>query len=196
MDPNPQDLPESLSFGLPKSIVLIGMMGAGKTTIGRRVAERLGVRFVDADKEIEKAAGQSISELFEEYGEAYFRDGERRVIARLLSGPPCVVAAGGGAYIEPVTRATIDARAITLWLRADVDVLWERVRRRSHRPLLRTGNPRATLKGLMAERYPVYAEADIVVDSEDLPKEDMADRVIEALRAYLEHNSGRGRARQ
>lgn len=196
MDPNPQDSPESLSFGLPKSIVLIGMMGAGKTTIGRRVAERLGVRFVDADKEIEKAAGQSISELFEEYGEAYFRDGERRVIARLLSGPPCVVAAGGGAYIEPVTRATIDARAITLWLRADADVLWERVRRRSHRPLLRTGNPKATLEGLMAERYPVYAEADIVVDSEDLPKEDMADRVIEALRAYLEHNSGRGRARQ
>ncbi len=168
-----------------KTLVLVGMMGAGKTAIGRRVAARLGLPFVDADAEIEAAAGCSIPDIFELHGEAAFRDGERRVIRRLLEGPVRVLATGGGAFMDPETRRLIAERAVSLWLRADLDTLWRRVRRRDDRPLLRTENPRETLRQLIEERYPVYAEADIVVDSTDAPREETVERVLAALRDHL-----------
>ncbi|MDJ0683936.1 MAG: shikimate kinase [Alphaproteobacteria bacterium] len=166
---------------LRRPLVLIGMMGAGKTTIGRRLAERLGVGFVDADREIEAAAGRSIPEIFEEYGEAHFRDGERRVIARLLDAEPFILATGGGAFMDEETRELIATRATSLWLRADLDLLWARVSKRGHRPLLHTENPRQTLADLVERRYPVYAEADLVVDSLDGPKDDTVNACIDAL---------------
>ncbi len=181
--------PDTLSLpDLPKTLVLIGMMGAGKSTIGRHVAERLGVPFKDADREIEDAAGRTIEEIFAEFGEAHFRSGERRVIARLLEEEPFVLATGGGAYIDPETRALIAERAISVWLRADLDLLWARVSRRANRPLLKTENPRETLAGLIDARYPVYAEADIIVDSEDIAKDAMAVHVIAAVTDYLKAN--------
>ena len=176
---------------LTKPLVLIGMMGAGKSTVGRFVADRLDVPFKDADKEIEEAAGRSVEEIFAEFGEAHFRSGERRVISRLLQEGPFVLATGGGAYIDAETRALIGKYAICVWLRADFDLLWARVSKRSHRPLLKTENPRQTLAELMERRYPVYAGADIVVDSQDIPKEDMAERVIQALAHYLETGNER-----
>lgn len=167
---------------VPKTIILVGLMGAGKTCIGARLADRLGLGFVDADAEIELAAGCSISDIFELYGEAAFRDGERRVIARLLKGPVCVMAAGGGAFMDAQTRAAMRARAISVWLRADLDLLVSRVGRRNSRPILKGGNRREILKSLIEERYPVYAEADIVVDSVNEPPGVTVERVLQALR--------------
>ncbi|HXZ01989.1 MAG TPA: shikimate kinase [Stellaceae bacterium] len=168
-----------------KTIALVGLMGAGKTSIGRRLAQRLGLPFVDADAEIEAAAGTSVEEIFRRHGEAAFRDGERRVIARLLDGPVQVLATGGGAIMDSSTRALLRARAITVWLRADLDVMLARVARRNNRPLLKGGDPRAVLESLIAERYPVYAEADITVDSVDGPPEATLERVLAALAGAL-----------
>jgi shikimate kinase len=160
-------------------------MGAGKSAIGKRLAQRLGLPFVDADDEIEHAAGCTIGEFFEKYGEAEFRAGERRVIARLLDEPPRVLSTGGGAYMDAETRALMRIKAVTVWLRADLDVLFDRVRRRGHRPLLREGDPKEILGRLMTQRYPVYAEADIIVDSTAQPADRTTEQVIEALQAHL-----------
>jgi shikimate kinase len=166
---------------VPKTIVLVGLMGAGKSCVGRRLAAAIGLPFVDADKEIEEAAGCSIPDLFSRYGEVAFRDGERRVIHRLLEGPLHVLATGGGAFIDPGTRAEIRARGISVWLRADLDLLICRTARRNNRPLLNVSDPQAKLAELMAQRYPIYAEADITIDSDDSPPEATVDRVIAAL---------------
>lgn len=168
---------------IQNTIVLVGLMGAGKTCIGRRLAERLSCAFVDADEEIEKAAGCSVPDIFELYGETAFRDGERRVIARLLNDPPHVLATGGGAFIDPEVRQNIANTATSVWLRADLDLLLQRTSRRSDRPLLAQGDRRETLERLMAERYPVYAEADIVVDSAREVPDVTVERVLEALAA-------------
>jgi len=168
-----------------RSIVLVGMMGAGKTTIGKRLASRLNVPFVDADVEIEKAAALSIPEIFASHGEPYFRDGERRVIARLLTEGPQVLATGGGAFMNPQTRAAIAEKGISVWLHADVAVLLSRVRRRSSRPLLNTPDPEGTLRRLVAERSPVYALADITVQSPDEPHDVVCAEVIRSLYAHL-----------
>jgi shikimate kinase len=171
---------------LPKPLVLVGLMGAGKSAVGRRVASRLDIPFIDADTEIEKAAGCTISEIFAREGEEGFRAGERRVVTRLLSTEPVhVLATGGGAFMDPDTRALIREKAISLWLRADLDILFERVSRRSHRPLLKTADPKGTLRALMEQRYPVYAEAEIIVDSGEGPIGPMVARVMAALREYL-----------
>ncbi|MBM3541602.1 MAG: shikimate kinase [Alphaproteobacteria bacterium] len=164
-----------------RSIVLVGLMGAGKTCIGKRLAKRLGLPFADADAAIEKAAGCTIPEIFAQHGEAAFREGERKVISRLLDDPPHVLATGGGAFMDPETRARIKARAVSIWLRAELDVLLRRTARRSNRPLLNAGDPREVLERLMAVRYPVYAEADITVDSADLPADVTVDKVMVAL---------------
>ena len=146
---------------LNKTVALVGMMGAGKSSIGRRLAARLSTPFRDADGEIETAAGCSVSEIFERYGEAAFRDGERRVIARLLGEPPHVLATGGGAFMDPETRARLKEKAVSVWIKAPVELLLQRVQRRDTRPLLRNGDPKETLMRLLAQREPVYAEADI-----------------------------------
>jgi len=164
-----------------KTIVLVGLMGAGKTSIGRRLAGRLGLPFTDADVEITKAAGCSIDDIFELYGEEAFRDGERRVIARLLEDQPHVLATGGGAFMAPETRARVAERGISVWLRAGLDLLVERTSRKRTRPLLRTGDPRATLQRLMDERHPVYALADVTVDTGTEPHDITVGRVIEGL---------------
>ena len=169
---------------LDRPIVMVGMMGAGKSAIGRRLAHRLGVPFVDADAEIESAAGATIAEIFEKHGEAAFRDGERRVIARLLEGPIGVLATGGGAFMDAETRARIKSRAVTVWLKADLDTLVDRVSRRGHRPLLKNGDPREILARLIALRDPVYAEADITVETGHAPAAATVERVIEALAAF------------
>ncbi len=182
MEPN--DAPQSANaepWPPARTIALVGLMGAGKTTVGRRLAERLDVPFTDADDEIAAAAGRTITEIFEEFGEAQFRDGERRVIERLLDGPPGVLATGGGAFMDPRTRALLKERAISVWLRADLEVLMRRVSRRDTRPLLRVADPRARMRALMAERHPVYAEADIVVDSGDGPKADTVEAIVQAI---------------
>lgn len=172
-------------LSLPRTVALVGLMGAGKSAIGKRLALRLGLPFVDADDEIERAAGCSIAEFFEKYGEQEFRAGERRVIARLLEETPRILSTGGGAYMDPETRALMRTKALTIWLRAELDVLFERVRKRAHRPLLRQGDPREILDRLMQQRYPIYAEADIVVDSTAQPADRTTEQVIDALRAYL-----------
>lgn len=169
----------------PKTIALVGLMGAGKTAVGRRLAQRLGVEFADADAEIEKAANATIAEIFAEQGEPFFRTREREVIKRLLANPVHVLATGGGAFMDPATRALLRERAITIWLRASLDVMLARVMRRSNRPLLKAGDPRTVLERLMAERYPVYAEADITVDSIDGPAELTLERLMAALAPYL-----------
>ncbi len=170
--------------GLDKTLVLVGLMGAGKSSVGRRVAGRLGLPFFDADHEIEAAAGCSIADLFARYGEPAFRDGERRVMSRLLGGPTAVVATGGGAFVDPQTRALIAEKALSLWLRADLDLLVKRTSGRDHRPLLRHGDPRAILAGLIEARYPIYAEADLVVDSVDQPTDMTVQAVMQALRNH------------
>ncbi len=171
---------------LPRTLVLVGLMGAGKSSIGRRLAQRLGVDFLDADAEIESAAGRTIPEIFEELGEPAFRDGERRVIRRLLEDrTPHVLATGGGAFMAPDTRAAIKEKGLSLWLKADLDTLFERVSRRSNRPLLRTADPKETLRGLMAVRYPVYAESDIVVETKRVPIETTVEKVYQAVVAHL-----------
>ena len=180
-----------LPLSVPRTVALVGLMGAGKSAIGKRLAARLGLPFVDADDEIEHAAGCTIAEFFEKYGEAEFRAGERRVIARLLDEPPHVLSTGGGAYMDPETRALMRAKAITVWLRADLDVLFDRVRKRTHRPLLRQGDPREILANLMKQRYPIYAEANIVVDSTAQPADRTTEQTIAALRVYLQaHPTG------
>ena len=178
--------------GLDRSIVLVGLMGAGKTSVGRRLASRLGLPFVDADQEIEAAAGCTIQEIFDRFGEAGFRDGERRVIARLLEGPPHVLSTGGGAFMDPATRALIRRRGLSVWLRAELDVLVARTARRDNRPLLKTGEPRDILRRLMETRYPVYAEADLTVDSDERSAEEP--RVIVA-EEYRVGDGGTGRRR-
>jgi shikimate kinase len=164
-----------------RSVVLVGMMGAGKSSIGRRVAVRLGVPFVDADAEIEKAAQMTIPELFSQRGEAEFRAGEARVILRLLEGGPQVLATGGGAFMNPDTRAAIASKGISIWLSAEFDVLMKRIKRRQDRPLLKTDDPAATLRQLMDVRYPVYAMADLTVQSRDVPHDKIVDEIVSAL---------------
>jgi shikimate kinase len=171
---------------LPRTVVLVGLMGAGKTAIGKRLAARLGLPFVDADVEIEAAAGCTIEEYFLAHGEAAFRDGERRVIGRLLERPVHILATGGGAFIDPVTRALMRGRVITVWLRAELEVLVGRTARRNNRPLLKQGEPpREVLDRLITLRYPIYAQADLTVDSEDCPLEEMVDRVLAAVERHL-----------
>ncbi len=168
-----------------RSIVLIGLMGAGKTTIGRRLAKKLKLPFADADTEIEKAAGKTVPEIFEEHGEQYFRDGERRVIERLLSEQPRVLATGGGAYMSDETRATIADKGISIWLKADFELLMKRVRKRSNRPLLKTDDPEAVMRKLIAERYPVYGNSNIMVESRDVPHDQIVIACIETLADHL-----------
>jgi shikimate kinase len=174
-----------------RPLVLVGLMGAGKSCIGRRLAQRLGLPFVDADREIEQAAGCSIPEIFARHGEQAFRDGERRVILRLLESPPFVLATGGGAFIDPRTRAVIREKAVSIWLRADLDLLVKRTARRNDRPLLQVEDPRAKLAELMAQRYPIYAEADITVDSQDGPPDATLERVLAALADYLKRRAAK-----
>jgi len=172
---------QAQGFALCRTIVLVGLMGAGKTKIGRRLATRLKLPFFDSDSEIEAAAGETIEEIFRHRGEAVFRDGERRVIARLLAQPVHVLATGGGAFMDPATRALIVRRGVSVWLRADLDVLFARVSRRTNRPLLQRQDPRAVLAELIERRYPIYAEADVVIDSGEGPLELTTTRVIGAL---------------
>ena len=185
--PEPQDPapPADVAARIGRSIVLIGLMGAGKTSIGRLLAERLGLPFVDSDAEIERAGGATIEEIFAHEGEATFRSGERRVIARLLSGPPAVIATGGGAYLDPSTRAAVRERAISVWLKASLETLVRRTARRGGRPLLKQGDPRKILATLIDERYPVYGEADLTVETGEEPPEIVARRVLAALEAHL-----------
>jgi shikimate kinase len=164
-----------------RTIVLVGLMGAGKTKIGRRLAIRLGLPFFDSDQEIEAAAGETIEEIFANRGERAFREGERRVIARLLTNPVHVLATGGGAFIDPLTRAAVRRRGVSLWLRADLDVLVQRVSRRHDRPLLNAGDPRAILAQLIERRHPIYGEADITIDSGEGSPEATVNRGIAAL---------------
>lgn len=168
-----------------RPLVLIGMMGAGKTTVGRRLASRLNRRFVDSDEEIETAAQMSIPEIFAQHGEAEFRAGETRVIARILKQSDIVLATGGGAFINPDTRALILSSSVSVWIKADFDLLFARVSKRSNRPLLQTDNPRETLKGLIETRYPVYAEADVTVLSRDVPHDTVASELIRVVSAHL-----------
>lgn len=178
--PNPAPQPQPPSR-LEKMVVLVGLMGAGKSCVGRRVAQRLNIPFVDADAEVEVAAGCSIADIFAQYGEEAFRDGERRVIARLLDGSPSVLATGGGAFIDDQTRKLILDKAISVWLRADLDTLVHRTSGRTHRPLLNQGDPKETLAKLMDQRYPIYAQADIVVDTGSDSATITCNRVMEAL---------------
>jgi shikimate kinase len=165
-----------------KSIVLVGLMGAGKTTIGRRLAKRLRLPFVDSDVEIEAAAGLSIPEIFARFGEPHFRDGERRVIARLIEGQPSVIATGGGAFMNDETRALVLARCTAVWLDGDIEMLAERVRRSGHRPLLDKEDPASSLRALAAVRNPVYAEAHLRVQSDRQKHEDTVEEIVGLLR--------------
>jgi shikimate kinase len=174
--------------GRLRNVVLVGLMGAGKSSVGRRLAGRLGFAFIDADTEIEKAAGASIPEIFASHGEAAFRDGERKVIARLMDQPHVVLATGGGAFMNADTRSRVRERGISIWLKAELDILVKRCARRSNRPLLANGDLKATLSRLMSERYPVYAEADITVTSVDGPHDAVVDQIMQALpAAYHEY---------
>lgn len=168
-----------------RPVVLVGMMGAGKTTVGRRLAARLGRHFVDSDEEVEKAAGMSIEEIFAKHGEADFRAGEARVIARLLKERDLVLGTGGGAFMNAETRQLIKACSVSVWISADFELLFQRVQRRANRPLLKTTNPRETLQALIDTRYPTYAEADVTVVSKDVPQDQVAEEVIDALLGRL-----------
>ncbi len=170
-----------LGQSLDRSIVLVGLMGAGKSTVGRRLAKRIGLPFIDADAEIEAAAKLSVAEIFERFGEDYFRDGERRVIARLLLGPPVVMATGGGAFMNAETRALIAVGAISVWLDANIPVLAERVARRGTRPLVSGRDPVAVLSELADQRAPIYAQADIRIASDRAPHELAVTAIIEGL---------------
>jgi len=169
-----------------RSIVLVGMMGVGKSSVGRRLAARLAIPFVDADVEIEKAAGMSITDIFSHQGEAYFRSGEARVIARLLEGGPQVLAAGGGAFMNPNTRDLVRAKGVSVWLKAEIDVLLRRIsKRRNDRPLLQTADPGETLRALLVEREPVYAQSDLIVQSREVPHDAVVADIMTALAAWL-----------
>lgn len=172
-------------LALDRPVALVGLMGAGKSTVGRRLAAALNLPFVDADAEIENAAGMSVQDIFAQFGEDYFRQGERRVIERLLNEPPHVLATGGGAFIDPSTRALMREKAISVWLRADLDVLMRRVERRDDRPLLKGDNPRGVMRKLMDIRYPIYGEADVIVDSSPGPHAASVLAVLRGLRAKL-----------
>ena len=187
-----QNAPSGGRLPLPagKSVVLIGLMGAGKSSVGRRLAKALEIPFVDADEEVERAAGCSIEDIFRLYGEPAFRDGEERVIARLLESGSQVLATGGGAFMNANTRERIRQSAISVWLRADLDLLVRRTSRRGGRPLLAHGDPRKTLERLMAERYPVYTEADLTVDTTDENIERMVDRILVSLQERFETGVG------
>ena len=167
-------------------IILVGLMGAGKSNLGKRIANATSLPFKDSDREIEIAADASISEIFEKFGETYFRDGERRVIARLLGGEQAVIATGGGAYMDENIRSMAREKAISVWLRADIDLLVSRTSRRTHRPLLNTGNPRQILQNLIDLRYPIYELADVIVDVNDEPAAHTANRVLAAIRDFAE----------
>jgi len=175
-----------------RTLAMIGMMGAGKSAIGRRLGNRLGLPFVDADNEIELAANASIPEIFDKHGEAYFRDGERRVIQRLLNGEPKVLATGGGAFIQPETRQAIQASAISIWLKADRDLLLSRIKRRSNRPLLKNGDPADIIDELIAARYPIYAQAAIHIQSRDVAHDIVIDDILTALDDYLQREAVEG----
>ena len=169
-----------------RPIIMIGLMGAGKTTIGRRLANRLVIPFRDADHEIEAAANLSVAEIFAEHGESYFREGEKKVIARLLDDGSQVLATGGGAWMNEETRALVKGKGLSIWLKAEFDVLMARVRRRSHRPLLKDPDPEGVMQRLIDERYPVYAESDLTVMSVDTPHE----AIVEAVMVELERHLG------
>jgi len=178
------------AFRDAKPIVIIGMMGAGKSTVGKRVAHFLGLEFVDSDDEIEIAAGMPIPDIFETHGEEEFRAGETRVIARLLrTRRNAIISTGGGAYMDPVTRKNIANQGICLWLKADVELLFDRVSRRNTRPLLRTPDPFGTLKSLVDQRYPTYAEADVTVISHEASHDQIAAEIVAALADYLDPNT-------
>jgi len=184
LGPAPRDAAIVAALGRG-TIVLVGMMGAGKSSIGRRLAARLGIPFADADAEIEQAAGMSIEDIFEAHGEPAFRSGEARVIARLLEHGPQVLATGGGAFMNSQTRANIHHKGISVWLKAEPDVLARRLRRRSDRPLLKTADPMATLANLLAERNPIYGEANLIVVSRDVSHEIIVEEIVTALRRKL-----------
>lgn len=177
-----------------RSVVFIGLMGAGKTAIGRKVAGHLGLDFIDSDHEIESVSRMTVPELFEKYGEAEFRSLEGRVLSRLLKNGPRVVSTGGGAYMNERTRRVIARHGISVWLKADLDVLMERVRRRQNRPLLKTDDPQAVMRNLMELRYPVYAGADITIQSRDVSKDQIASEVIEGLEMLMKKRRSRKRA--
>ena len=166
---------------LNRTVVLVGMMGVGKSSIGRRLAACLGVPFRDADSQVESAAGCTITDIFERFGEEAFREGERKVIARLLNEPPHVMATGGGAFVDPLTRENMKRQAVTIWLKAPVELLLARTRRRDTRPLLRTGDPREILERLLTERSPIYSQADFELDSEDGPHATVVERIVALL---------------
>jgi len=182
---NAQTDPVALAIDRP--IVLVGLMGSGKTNMGRRLAARLGLPFYDSDAEFETAAGCSISDYFAKHGEPAFREGERKVISRLLDGPPCILATGGGAFCDPETRAGIKAKALSIWLRAELDLLVRRTAGRDHRPLLKQGDPRQILAHLIEIRHPFYSQADIVVDTTDVPSDVTLGTVMTALTHHLEN---------
>lgn len=182
--PDPDDVEKASRIASQlgkRAIVMVGLMGCGKSSVGRRLAARLNLTFVDADDEIEKRAGQSIEDIFAEHGEAFFRDREKLVIASLLKDGPMVLATGGGAFVAPETRQVIKQTGVSVWLKAELPVLMRRVARRDNRPLLRTADPEAVMRELMAARYPVYAEADITIDSRDEPHEVIVSDILEAL---------------
>ena len=167
-----------------KTIVLVGIMGAGKSTVGKILADRLGMRFIDADQEIERAAGCTITDFFEKYGEVEFRKGEERVISRILAGEPCILATGGGAFMSEATRLLIKKIATSVWLRVSFEVLAKRLEKRSDRPLLQTADPQQTLKALIKKRYPIYNDADFIVDAENDGVDITVSKVVECLGDY------------
>jgi shikimate kinase len=178
--------PEAVVAALGRrSVVLVGMMGAGKSSIGRRLAQHLGIPFVDADLEIEKAAGMSIPDIFADHGEPDFRAGEARVIARLLDGGPQVLATGGGAFMHADTRAAIRANGISVWLKAEFEVLMRRIKRRQDRPLLKTDDPGATLQALITERYPIYELADLTIHSREVPHDKIVEEIVSTVAGYM-----------
>lgn len=170
----------------PRFIVLVGLMGAGKTSLGKRLGKIFNLPFFDSDAEIETAAGCTIAEIFERFGEAYFRDGERRVIERILTSEPCVMATGGGSFMDERIRTLVKERALSIWLRADLDTLVKRTtKRRDDRPLLKSGDPRDILNKLIEQRYPIYSEADITVDVGDEPPEKTSERVHRIILSHM-----------
>jgi shikimate kinase len=193
MTPPPESAPPETAarptFTLPRTVALVGLMGVGKTTIGRRLADHFHLPFVDADEEIEKAAGRSIADIFAEFGEAGFRDGEQRVIARLLDEPVRILATGGGALTHPLTRERLKEKAITVWLKTDIRVLARRVANKPHRPLIKNRDPIDVLKEHVKTRYPLYEMADIVVDTGDQSHAKALEQVLEALKRHLDGES-------
>lgn len=186
-EPAPCIAPAAMSatlFQPDRSIVLVGLMGAGKSTVGRRLAKRLGLPFVDSDDEIERAADHKIAEIFDRFGEASFRDGERRVIARLIEGPPKVIATGGGAFMNDATRKLVLERCIAVWMDADLETLAERVTRRDHRPLLHDRDPLPLLRDLAERRNPIYAGAHLHVRAEPAPHERSVQQIVDALASW------------